>query len=192
MAGLSWGISARARVQGRAGGLLGLGRMSAAPEPVVTGLDPRRAVPGGRIWIRGDGFPRPEASSGDVVIGGVPARVSFAAPSRIAAIVPDDLPGGRTAVKLRCAAGATLFVDIGRVLATGVHQVDSPVFDAAGRLYLTCSGSRGQESAVSVYRVGADGSREPFATGIVNATSLAVGSDDRVYVSSRFDGAVYR
>jgi sugar lactone lactonase YvrE len=166
--------------------------MSVVPEPVVTGLEPRRVLPGSRLWIRGEGFPRPDASAGDVAVGGLPARVSFASPTRVAVVVPDDLPGGPTAVKLRWAPGATFYAEVGRVAATGVHMVDSPAWDAAGRLYLTCSGARGQESAVSVYRVSVDGAREPFATGIVNATSLAVGPDQRVYVSSRFDGAVYR
>jgi sugar lactone lactonase YvrE len=34
--------------------------------------------------------------------------------------------------------------------------------------------------------------REPFVTGIVNATSMAFGRDGHLYLSSRFDGSVYR
>jgi sugar lactone lactonase YvrE len=37
-----------------------------------------------------------------------------------------------------------------------------------------------------------DGTREAFTSGIVNATSMAIGPDRRLYVSSRFDGTVYR
>ena len=36
------------------------------------------------------------------------------------------------------------------------------------------------------------GTREPFVSGIVNATSMAFGPNGRCYVSSRFDGAVYK
>ena len=36
------------------------------------------------------------------------------------------------------------------------------------------------------------GTREPFVSGIVNATSMAFGPDGHLYVSSRFEGAVYR
>jgi sugar lactone lactonase YvrE len=58
---------------------------------------------------------------------------------------------------------------------------------------VTYSGSRGQQSPVSVFRISRPGGpREPFVTGIVNATSLAFGPDDRLYVSSRFDGTVHR
>jgi sugar lactone lactonase YvrE len=45
---------------------------------------------------------------------------------------------------------------------------------------------------VSIFRVTPGGTREPFASGIVNATSMALGPDGLLYVSSRFEGAVYR
>jgi sugar lactone lactonase YvrE len=45
---------------------------------------------------------------------------------------------------------------------------------------------------VSIFRVTRAGTREPFASGIVNATSMARGPDGMLYVSSRFEGAVYR
>ncbi|HEX2309662.1 MAG TPA: hypothetical protein VHH91_03010, partial [Vicinamibacterales bacterium] len=44
----------------------------------------------------------------------------------------------------------------------------------------------------SVLRVDATGRREPFASGIVNATSMAFGPDRLLYVTSRFEGVVYR
>ena len=83
-------------------------------------------------------------------------------------------------------------LSIGSTWATGLHQVDNPVFDRSGNLFVTYSGSRGQESPVSIFRVTAAGTREPFASGIVNATSMAIGPDGKLYVSSRFEGAVYR
>ena len=57
---------------------------------------------------------------------------------------------------------------------------------------MTYSGSRGQEAPVSIFRVTPGGTRETFASGIVNATSMAFGPDRNLYVSSRFEGAVYR
>ena len=77
-------------------------------------------------------------------------------------------------------------------LATGLHQVDNPAFDAAGNLYVTFSGSRGQQPPVSVYKVGRDGARVPFVTDLSNATSLAFDREGRLHVSSRFDGSVHR
>jgi sugar lactone lactonase YvrE len=86
----------------------------------------------------------------------------------------------------------TTYLSIGEKWATGLHQVDNPVFDAAGNLFVTYSGSRGQEAPVSLFRVTPTGTREPFASGIVNATSIAFGPDQHLYVSSRFEGSVYR
>ena len=159
----------------------------------LTGLDPLRVVEGGRLWLRGSGLPVPAAHQELCHIGGRPARALFAAPDRMAVEVPAGLDGGRTEVKVPWLPGATLFVDIGTEVATGLHQVDNPVVDRDGRIYVTYSGSRGQQAPVSIFRVNKPGApREPFVSGIVNATSMAFGPDDRLYVSSRFDGTVYR
>ena len=149
-------------------------------------------IEGGRLWLRGDGFPQPESTSDLVTIGGVPARMAFAAVDRMAVVVPSGLEGGDTPVKCAWLPGATLYARVGRQLATGLHQVDNPVFAADGSLFVTYSGSRGQEAAVSIFKVTPGGAREPFVHGLVNPTSMAIGPDGHLYVSSRFEGRVYR
>ena len=59
------------------------------------------------------------------------------------------------------------------MVAAGLHQVDNPVVDAEGRLYVTYSGSRGEQVPVSIFRISPDGTRESFVTGLVNATAMA-------------------
>jgi len=160
--------------------------------PVLRSLEPLRVVQGGRLWVHGDGFPMPSASAGDVTIGGVAARLSFAAPGRLAVVVPEEVEGGEVPVKVSWVPGATLYARVPRRLATGIHQVDNPVVDASGNVYVTYSGSRGQQVPVSIFRVTPAGVREPFVHGLVNATSLVPAPDGSLYVSSRFEGRVYR
>lgn len=160
--------------------------------PVLTSLEPVRVVEGGRLWLRGDGFPQPESTSDLVTIGGVSARMSFAAADRLAVVVPSGLEGGETPVKVAWLPGATLYARVGSALATGLHHVDNPAFGADGHLYVTYSGTRGQEATVSIFRIPPGGAREPFVHGLVNPTSMAVGPDGVLYVSSRFEGRVYR
>jgi sugar lactone lactonase YvrE len=127
-----------------------------------------------------------------VHIGDAPARVVFASSTRLTVIVPAGLDAGRAPVRIDGVPGDTAFVDIAAPVATGLHQVDNPVFDGHGNLYVTFSGNRGQEVPVSIFRVTPNGTRETFCAGIVNPTSMAVDPEDRLYVSSRFEGTVYR
>src|SRR5688572_6654907 len=153
-------------------------------------VHPLRAVEGGRVTLHGSAFPLDDLSTSTV--GEVPARIAFATTTRLVIAIPGELEGGRTPIKIAGVPGETAYVSIGAPWATGLHQVDNPVFDHRGNLFVTYSGSRGQEAPVSVFRVTPDGTREPFASGIVNATSMTFGPDRQLYVSSRFDGAVYR
>ena len=103
--------------------------------------------------------------------------MAFAAPDRMAVVVPPGLDGGETPVKVAWLPGATLYARVGTLLATGLHQVDNPVFGADGNLYVTYSGTRGQEATVSIFRITKSGAREPFVHGLVNPTSMALGPD---------------
>jgi sugar lactone lactonase YvrE len=107
-------------------------------------------------------------------------------------LVPAGLDGGRTAVRISDVPGETALLEVGTPLATGLHQVDNPVFDRDGNLYVTYSGSRGQEVPVSIFRVSPTGRRESYVSGIVNPTSMAFDATGHLYVSSRFEGTVYR
>jgi DNA-binding beta-propeller fold protein YncE len=150
------------------------------------------ALKGGRITIEGSGFPVDGPRLPDVQVGGERARVVHASPSAIGIVVPELAGGGRTAVRIDGVPGETAYVEVATTCATGLHQVDNPVFDRAGNLYVTFSGTRGQEVPVSIFCVRPNGTRETFSSGIVNPTSMAIDPDGRLYVSSRFEGTVYR
>src|SRR6476660_730191 len=160
--------------------------------PRVTAVRPARAIEGGRIVIEGADFPVDGPRLPEVHVGGASARVVHASSSSLAVIVPSGVDGGAAPIRIDGVNGETPFVGIASQFATGLHQVDNPVYDREGNLYVTYSGTRGQEVPVSIFRVSPSGRREPFVSGIVNPTSMAFDSYGNLYVSSRFEGAVYR
>jgi sugar lactone lactonase YvrE len=157
----------------------------------MSAVRPLWAVEGGRVVIEGTGF-EVDPILPRVLVGGVAARLASASSTELAAIVPSGLDGGHTPVRLEDVPGETAYIEIGSPLATGLHQVDSPAIDRSGNVYVTFSGSRGQQGPVAIFVVRLDGSREPFVSDLANPTSLAFGPDGALYVSSRFDGSVHR
>lgn len=165
--------------------------MTSSRSSRISGVRPLWAVEGGHVTIEGAGF-AVDPMLPHVLIGGTTARLASASPTELTAIVPPGLDGGHTPVRLEDNPGETVYVEIGAPLATGLHQVDSPAIDASGNVYVTFSGSRGQQGPVAIFVVRPDGSREPFVSNLANPTSLAFGPDGALYVSSRFDGSVHR
>lgn len=158
--------------------------------PVITRVAPLWAVDGGTLLVEGDGLPYdppPRVTIADAV-----AHVTAASPRHLRIVVPPELEGGRVALRVDAVAGGAVLIDVGSTLATGVHQVDNPAFDRDGNIYATFSGSRDNRVPVTLFRVRRDGVREPIKVDIPNPTSVAVGRDGAIYVSSRFEGSVYR
>jgi sugar lactone lactonase YvrE len=163
------------------------------PATATSVVHPIRAIEGGRIDIEGTAFPVEQDFLPEVRIGGQRARVVFASATRLGVVVPAGLDGGRASVHVAPFDGPPAgLVDIAAPFATGLHQVDNPVFDQDGNLYVTYSGTRGQQVPVSIFRVRPNGTRETFSSGIVNPTSMAIDPAGQLFVSSRFEGTVYR
>ncbi|MDQ3071105.1 MAG: SMP-30/gluconolactonase/LRE family protein [Acidobacteriota bacterium] len=156
----------------------------------ITRVAPLWAVDGGVLLVEGEHLPCDPPPR--VTIAEAAAHVVSASPRHIRIVVPAELEGGQVPLRVDAVAGGAVLIDIGTTLATGVHQVDSPAFDRDGNLYATFSGSRENRVPVTLFRVRRDGVREAIRVEIPNPTSVAVGRDGALYVSSRFEGSVYR
>src|SRR4051812_21930287 len=156
-------------------------------------VQPTRAIEGGRVTLLGDDFPAIASGVPEVRVADRPARVVFASSNRLAILIPSGITeGGRVPIRVSGIVGETAFVEVAPPFATGLHQVDNPVFDREGNLFVTYSGTRGQQVPVSIFKVRPNGTRETFSSGIVNPTSMALDHDGTLFVSSRFEGTVYR
>ena len=128
-----------------------------------------------------------------MTIGGVPARMAFAAPDRMAVVVPPGLDGGETPVKVAWLPGATLYARVGTLARHRPAPGRQPGVRRRRRISTSPTAARaGRKRPVSIFRITGNGAREPFVHGLVNPTSMVLGPDGLLYVSSRFEGRVYR
>lgn len=159
---------------------------------VITAIRPGWAVPGASVVVSGVHLPLGPDGPPHVLVGPDDARVLGASRQSLRVQVPATAEGGTTSIRIDELPGETAYIEVARVLATGVHQVDSPAFDRLGRLYATHSGGRGSKSEMPLFRVAADGTREAIPVEIANPTAIAAGPTGDLFISSRFDGRVYR
>lgn len=160
--------------------------------PKIVSISPAAALPGGEMELRGSGL-APEGQRQPVaMIDEVTAPILMSQASRVLVRVPEGALSGNASVRVEGKASNTLPVAIGVMAADNVHAVANPAADAEGNLYVTLSGSRGQETPVSVFQIDTQCQIRPFVTGIMNATGLALDAEGNLYVSSRQEGIVYR
>jgi sugar lactone lactonase YvrE len=158
----------------------------------ITGVVPMAACERGRITVYGGGFGTRDPLGPDVRLGDHPLRAVAARASRLTLLIPAGVPGGAYPLHVPGVNGEHPLIEVGTVVAAGLHQVDNPVVDDQGRLYVTYSGARGEQVPVSIFRISPDGTRESLVTGLVNPTAMAFDPQGRLHVSSRFEGVVYR
>lgn len=147
-------------------------------------------IPGGEVAIRGSGFahaPRPV-----VTFGGAEATLVVGSDSFVIARVPEGAANGDLVVDNGEAKSDPVGFRIGRIVADSLHPVANPWVDRAGNVYSTFSGSRGQKTPVSVYRIDPAREMTPFLSDLMNATAIVGAPDgESLFISSRFDGVVY-
>jgi sugar lactone lactonase YvrE len=159
---------------------------------LISALRPQWVVPGGRVFVEGTDLPLDRNGPPRVRIGSEAAHVLSASSRRVRLAIPAGCDPGAASLRLDPGNVDAGTIHVARLLADGLHQVDNPAFDGLGRLYAAHSGGRGVKVPVPIFRIGRDGGREPLAVDLPNPTSLAAGPDGAIYVSSRFEGHVYR
>jgi sugar lactone lactonase YvrE len=113
----------------------------------------------------------------------------------VLATIPDERTGGSVEVTLKSGDVQTKPVafSIGRNLATDLHPVSNPAFDPEdGSLFVTRSGSRGEELPVTLFRIDVSGDVIEYSGDIPNPTGIAFSPEGEMFVTSRLDGTVYR
>ncbi len=157
-------------------------------------VDPPYGIAGGEIVIDCVGFDTSDPAFCAVVIDDVVAPIVALGPNRVLAIVPET-KGGEVDVRLQNGDDFSepARLTVARKLAGDLHPVANPAFDPDdGALFVTRSGSRGEELPVTLFRIDLSGDVMEYSGDIPNPTGIAFGSDGAMFVTSRLEGVVYR
>jgi hypothetical protein len=158
--------------------------------PEISRVSPPAAIAGGEFQIRGKGFVKSQRPR--VTLGEIDAPVLIGSDSFIIARVPDGASVGELIIRNGEQSSPAYACDLGIPIADSVHPVANPAVDAAGNIFTTFSGSRGQNTPVSVFKIDLNYNLKPFLSDIMNSTALAFDSQGLLYISSRYDGVVYQ
>lgn len=157
-------------------------------------IDPLHAIAGGEIVIDCVGFDTRDPRSCAVLVGETPAQIVAIGPRRVLVAVPETTAGE---VEVRLQSGDELSeparLNVARKLAGDLHPVANPAFDPDdGALFVTRSGSRGEELPVTLFRIDLSGEVSEYSGDIPNPTGIAFGQDGQMFVTSRLEGVVYK
>lgn len=158
--------------------------------PQINDVSPVAAIPGGEFQIRGSGMAKTDRQR--VTIGDVSAPVVIGSDNYLIVRVPDGATAGELVVESGEHSSKGWTCDVGIQIADSLHPVGNPAVDVFGNSYTTFSGSRGQKTPVSVFKIDLNYNARPFVSDIMNATGLAFDRDGMLYVTSRFEGIVYQ
>jgi len=160
--------------------------------PQIDAIEPQCALPGGEVRILGRGLRPKELRRPDVRFGEVDGSVVISSDQFIVARVPEGASSGNVVVSSNGHVSNSRPVHVAVPIADNLHPVANPAVDSEGNIYVTFSGSRGQKVPVAIYRIDDSYTARPFVVEMMNPTGLALGGDGSLYVSSRYDGTVYR
>jgi len=163
----------------------------------VTRIHPTAGIPGGEVTLEYETVPAVITRDLDFGFDGAQGHVTAAGKARALVRLPeiDALKPVQVVTNFNSAGPvkSTQQFLIGRKLAGDLHPVANPAFDPGDdSLYVTRSGSRGEHVPVSIFRIAPNGTIEDFSSDIMNPTSIAFDRTGRMFVTSRFDGCVYR
>jgi sugar lactone lactonase YvrE len=161
----------------------------------IIGIDPPFGLPGGEVIIDVSDFDTSDLSTCAVWFDDAQASIVALSPERILTLVPETKQTGVVEVTLRSGGkrSAPSAFTLGKKLVGDLHPVASPAFDPDdGALFVTRSGSRGEQLPVTLFRIDIGGEVSEHSGDITNPTGIAFGSDGQMFVTSRLDGVVYR
>ncbi|MGZ4787401.1 MAG: gluconolaconase [Terriglobales bacterium] len=169
-----------------------LGKKNVNGHPQIDRVEPTAGLPGGEVRILGSGLNPQGLRRPRVRFGDVDGAVVVSTHKFVIARVPDGAQSGPLTVTTNEEPSNAHEFRVGTTIAENLHPVTNPALDAEGNIFVTFSGSRGQKVPVAIFKIDTNYVVKPYLADMMNATAIAFDRDGQMYVSSRFDGTVYR
>jgi sugar lactone lactonase YvrE len=169
-----------------------LGKKNVNGKPHIESVAPAAALPGGEIRINGSGLRPADLKRPRVQFGDVDGAIVISSEAFVVARVPEGATTGPVVVATNGAVSNPQTVKVAVPIAENLHPVTNPALDADGNIFVTFSGSRGQQVPVSLFKIDTNYAIKPYLSNMMNATAIAFDREGQMYVSSRHDGTVYR
>jgi len=169
-----------------------LGKKNANGKPHIVGVQPSAALPGGEVRITGNDLRPADLRRPLVRFGEIEGAVVISSDDFVVARVPYGASSGPIVISTNAHSSNPHQIKVAVPIAENLHPVTNPALDAEGNIFVTFSGSRGQKVPVSIFKIDTNYNVKPFLAELMNATSIAFDRGGQMYVSSRYDGTVYR
>ncbi|HET6841447.1 MAG TPA: gluconolaconase [Candidatus Angelobacter sp.] len=169
-----------------------LGKKHVDGNPYIEAIEPSAALPGGEVKIVGRALKPPQFARPEVDFSGVRGSITLSSEDFMYARVPFEAHSGPVTIHCNGQTSNGREVKIAQNIAENLHPVANPAVDAEGNVFVTFSGGRGQKAPVAIYKIDTNYSVKPFLSDLMNPTGLAFDTQGQLYVSSRYDGTVYR
>ncbi len=167
-------------------------KSGSAGSPYIEKIAPQAAIPGGEVTIWGQSLVCNGSIRPSVRFGGQPGTILLASANRLVVRVPEGAVSGDLTIDTGNGVTAPAAITVGLPVTDNLHPVANPVIDAAGNIYTTFSGSRGQKVPVSVFKIDTQHVVRPFISDLMNPTGLAFDREGMLYISSRMEGTIFR
>jgi sugar lactone lactonase YvrE len=161
-------------------------------KPHIDTVEPRYALPGGEVRIRGAHLRPAELRQPKVRFGELEAPVVISADQFVVTRVPEEAASGPLTVSTDGSPSNAIDFRVAAPVAENLHPVANPAVDREGNVFVTFSGSRGQKVPVAIFKIDSSSNIRPYVVEMMNPTGMALDADGFLYVSSRNDGTVYR
>jgi sugar lactone lactonase YvrE len=169
-----------------------LGKKSSNGNPRIEAVSPPAALPGGEVRIHGKALRPAELRRPRVQFGNLDGVVVISSDEFMVARVPAGASSGPIVISTNGHTSNPHQLKVAAPIADNLHPVTNPALDSEGNIYVTFSGSRGQKVSVAIFRIDTNYEVKPFVADMMNPTAIAFDRGGQMYVSSRYDGTVYR